>query len=191
MITRVSFNQYKEHCREEEERFLSVLEDVMPAGEEESQVEDITDSQVEENEAVTESTLSFCSSDREDGEGDIHNSSSEFVLNPSGQEAYSTFKKESKYVRTQLQKQAILAQSTAYVSNVLTALVPRLMVPAEWEEKLEASDDYGIPTLDGYLCNLKTKLIRKRKRTDMFTKTFNKNQPRRNMEFYPTLYSFL
>ena len=72
---------------------------------------------------------------------------------------------------------------------MLTALVPRMIVPTIWE--VDASDVYGIPTMDGYLCDLKTKVIRKRRRTDMFSKTFCINRPGTNMEFYPRMYSFL
>ena len=76
------------------------------------------------------------------------------------------------------------------MTNVLTALVPRLMVPPTWEDKLDASDVHGIPTLDGFICDLKTKVIPKRKKSDMFTKTFNVNRPGSHLDYYQQMRTY-
>ena len=53
---------------------------------------------------ISESSLSFCSSDREDSEGDVHNLISALVGNPSVEGPYTKIKQKSKFVRTQLQQ---------------------------------------------------------------------------------------
>ena len=42
------------------------------------------------------------------------------------------------------------------------------------------SNTFGIPTKDGYLCNLREHTIRKRTMADFFSKTFNVNVPGSN-----------
>ena len=112
------------------------------------------------------------------------------IGNPTLEEDYSKFQRESKFVRKELQKWVVVAQSTGYLTNVLTVLVPRLMVPPTWEDQLDASDVYGIPTLDGFICDLKCKVIRKRTKSDMFTKTFNVNRPGSNLDCYQQMRTF-
>ena len=102
----------------------------MLSGENEAQVEDTTDAQLEGNDptlsddslsasswsfssqqisqnvsgTISECSLSFSSSDREDGEEDVHNLSSALLTNPLAEEVYTKFKQKAKFVRTQLQK---------------------------------------------------------------------------------------
>ena len=48
--------------------------------------------------------------------------------NPTIEKVFAKFKKESNVIRKAMQKWVVVAQSTHYVSSVLTALVPRLLV---------------------------------------------------------------
>ena len=111
--------------------------------------------------------------------------------NPTLDQAFAKFKKESKLIRSAMQKWVVVAQSTHYVSSVLTALVPCLLV-SEWqEEKLDASDCYGIPTMDGFVCDFQNKTVRKRAMSDLFSKTFNVNKPGSNLECYDEMKTFI
>jgi len=53
------------------------------------------------------------------------------------------------------------------------------------------SDSFGIPTLDGYVCNMRDHTIRKRTKEDLFTKTFNANIPGSNTSLVPVMREFL
>ena len=82
-------------------------------------------------------------------------------------QAYTKFLSETKIVKAALQKWVVIAQSSSYISSMLTALVSMIICSKEKEKSHDASDAYVIPTLDGYICNLKTKVIRKRNKTDL------------------------
>ena len=55
----------------------------------------------------------------------------------------------------------------------------------------DACNTFGIPTLDGYLCDFKTKVIRKRRKTDFFSKTFNVNMPGSDTRLYEEMKNFI
>ena len=74
---------------------------------------------------------------------------------------------------------------------MLIALVPKLICDDSWVESLDACNVYGIPTLDGYLCDLKSKEVRKRRRTDYFSTTFSVNRPGQNQELYEEMKQFI
>ena len=138
----------------------------------------------------TESINYSSSNDSNAAAGEGVSSSIAAIGNQTLEKAYDKFRCESRFVRNVLQKWVVVAQSTGYLTNVITELVPRLMVPPTWEDQLDASDVYGIPTLDGFICDLKTKVIRKRKRSDMFTKTFNVNRPGSQLDCYQQMRTF-
>ena len=69
--------------------------------------------------------------------------------------------------------------------------MPNLVTTHNWEDNLDACDSFGIPTLDGYLCDFKTKVIRKRTMTDFFSKSFNVNLPGSDTQFYEEMREFL
>lgn len=53
------------------------------------------------------------------------------------------------------------------------------------------SDCYGIPTRDGYLCNMRDHTIRKRIKEDLFTKTFNVYLPGSNTSLVSAMREFI
>ena len=53
------------------------------------------------------------------------------------------------------------------------------------------SDCFGIPTRDGYLCNMRDHTIRKRTKEDLFTKTFHVNLPGSNTSRLPEMEEFI
>ena len=104
---------------------------------------------------------------------------------------YSKFKAEAKIVKSAMKKWCVVSQSSTYISNVLVALVPRLICSDTWVDNLDACDLYDIPTMDGYVCNLKSKAIRKRVMTDYYSKTFHVNRPGSNTEYYEEMKEFI
>jgi len=112
----VAFNQYKAFCREEEEKFIALLQDPTPSQVWETQAEDENSDEQEnallESVAVSSEEMSFINessgystcSNSDDGMGDTSDSSSAVDENQSAQGAYDKFKNKANFVRAQLQK---------------------------------------------------------------------------------------
>ena len=117
--------------REEEERLLEMID-----GNKSARREDNCDPTLNDPNPSPSAILDEDSIDSEDSEA------SESTLEPDSEveeklqgnqtleTAYAKFKRESKLISSAMQKWVVVAQSTHYVTSVLTALVPRLLVDA-------------------------------------------------------------
>ena len=221
MLTRVYRNQYYKYCKSEEQRFQTILNSVeSKAREADISVQlrtgvagDNDDSLIAENsrhlatneagesneqememDSITSTSQSLdgvSGTDSEDESSEISEDGLPNGDNSELEKAYASFKTKEKVVKAALQHWVKCAQSTMQISNVITAVVPNFVAPEHWEHNLDACDTFGIPTLDGYLCDFKTKVIRKRTMTDFFSKSFNVNLPGSDTQFYEEMKEFI